>query len=161
MLRFVGGGIHLIHTPQAAAVIPDVGRSFIGLERIGRLAAGFREHTAGSIRIAAMPAVSNPLLPRFLAEFLQVRPDLPISILGVPSHQVVEMVSAGQVDNGYDAGPLNPHGGEMQAIDMDAVAVMPSDHPMRALKVVVPIDLLGQRLIGRRPGTLASSGAQL
>ncbi|WP_226439349.1 LysR substrate-binding domain-containing protein [Pseudomonas sp. MWU16-30316] len=154
-------GNQLIPTPQAAALIPEVERSFIGLERIGRLAAGIREHTAGSIRIAAMPAVANTLLPRFLAEFLQVRPDLQISILGVPSHQVVEMVSAGQVDIGYAEGPLNPHGVEMQAIDMDAVAVMPSDHPMSALKVVVPIDFQGQRFIGLRPGSIFSSGVQL
>lgn len=154
-------GNQLIPTPQAIALIPEVERSFIGLDRIARLAAGIREHTAGSLRIAAMPAVANTLLPRFLAQFLSQRPNLQISILGVPSHQVVEMVSAGQVDIGYAEGPLNPHGVDMQAVEMDAVAVMPSDHPMSLLTVVAPSDFEGQRFIGLKPGSIFSSGVQL
>lgn len=154
-------GSQLIPTPQALALIPEVERSFIGLDRIGRLAAGIREHTAGSLRIAAMPAVANTLLPRFLSRFLRERPDLQISILGVPSHQVVEMVSAGQVDIGYAEGPLNPHGVEMEAVEMDAMAVMPSDHPMAQLEVVNPADFAGERFISMRPGSIFSSGVQL
>lgn len=154
-------GSQLIPTPHALALIPEVERSFIGLDRIGRLAAGIREHTAGSLRIAAMPAVANTLLPRFLAHYLPERPDLQISILGVPSHQVAEMVSAGQVDLGYAEGPLNPHGVVMQSVEMDAVAVMPSDHPMSLLDVVAPGDFEGQRFIAPRPGSIFSSGVQL
>ncbi|WP_236183070.1 LysR substrate-binding domain-containing protein [Pseudomonas ceruminis] len=154
-------GSQLIPTPQAVALIPEVERSFIGLDRIGRLAAGIREHTAGSLRIAAMPAVANTLLPRFLSQFLPDRPNLQISILGVPSHQVVEMVSAGQVDIGYAEGPLNPHGVEMEAVEMDAVAVMPTGHPMTKLEVVSPSDFAGERFISMRPGSLFSSGVQL
>lgn len=154
-------GSQLVPTPQAVALIPEVERSFIGLDRIGRLAAGIREHTAGSLRIAAMPAVANTLLPRFLSGFLRERPDLQISILGVPSHQVVEMVSAGQVDIGYAEGPLNPHGVVMEAVEMDAIAVMPSDHSMARLEVVSPADFEGERFISMRPGSIFSSGVQL
>ncbi|HFL7943249.1 TPA: LysR substrate-binding domain-containing protein [Pseudomonas putida] len=154
-------GSQLIPTPQAQALIPEVERSFIGLDRIGRLASGIRENMAGSLRIAAMPAVANTLLPKFLANFLRDRPNLQISILGVPSSQVVEMVSAGQVDIGYAEGPLNPHGVEMQSVDMDAVAVMPSSHPMAELEVVAPRDFEGQRFVAPRPGTIFSAGVQI
>lgn len=154
-------GNQLIPTPQALALIPEVERSFIGLDRIGRLASGIRENTAGSLRIAAMPAVANTLLPRFLAYFLPERPNLQISILGVPSHEVAEMVSAGQVDIGYAEGPINPHGVEMQSVDMDAVAVMPSNHPMAKLEVVSPSDFEGQRFVAPRPGSIFSSGVQI
>jgi DNA-binding transcriptional LysR family regulator len=154
-------GNQLLPTPQAIALIPEVERSFIGLERIARLAAGIREHTAGSLRIAAMPAVANTLLPRFLAKFLTERPDVQVSLLGIPSYQVAEMVSAGQVDIGYAEGPLNRHGLDMQVVAMDAVVILPPDHPLAEHDVLAPSDLAHQRFIGLRPGSLFAAGVQL
>jgi len=154
-------GNQLLPTPQAIALIPEVERSFIGLERIARLATGIREHTAGSLRIAAMPAVANTLLPQFLAHFLTERPDVQVSLLGIPSHQVAEMVAAGQIDIGYAEGPLNRHGLDMQVVAMDAVVVLPPDHPLAAHEVLAPGDLAHQRFIGLRPGSVFAAGVQL
>ena len=44
---------------------------------------------------------------------------------------------------------------------MDAMAVMPSDHPMAQLEVVNPADFAGERFISMRPGSIFSSGVQL
>jgi len=151
----------LLPTPQAIALIPEVERSFIGLDRIARLAAGIRENTAGSLRIAAMPAVANTLLPRFLAHFLEQRPNLQVSLQGIPSHQVAEMVAAGQVDIGYAEGPLNRHGLDIQAVAMDAVVILPPDHPLGEHDVLAPSDLAHQRFIGLRPDSLFAAGVQL
>lgn len=71
------------------------------------------------------------------------------------------MVSAGQVDIGYAEGPLNPHGVKMQSVEMDAVAVMPTNHPMSKLKIVAPSDFEGQRFVAPRPGSIFSSGVQI
>ncbi|WP_256262467.1 LysR substrate-binding domain-containing protein [Pseudomonas gingeri] len=154
-------GNQLLPTPQAIALIPEVERSFIGLDRIARLAAGIRENTAGSLRIAAMPAVANTLLPRFLAHFLAQRPNLQVSLQGIPSHQVAEMVAAGQVDIGYAEGPLNRHGLDIQAVAMEAVVILPPGHPLAEHAVLTPAHLAHQRFIGLRPGSLFAAGVQL
>lgn len=154
-------GNQLRPTPQAIALIPEVERSFIGLDRIARLASGIRENTAGSLRIAAMPAVANTLLPRFLAQYLPQRPELQVSLLGIPSHQVAEMVAAGQVDIGYAEGPLDRHGLDIEAVAMDAVVILPPAHPLAEHDVLAPSDLAHQRFIGLRPGSLFAAGVQL
>jgi DNA-binding transcriptional LysR family regulator len=154
-------GNQLRPTPQAIALTPEVERSFIGLDRIARLASGIRENTAGSLRIAAMPAVANTLLPRFLAQFLAQKPELQVSLLGIPSHQVAEMVAAGQVDIGYAEGPLDRHGLDIEAVAMDAVVILPPAHPLAEHDVLAPSDLAHQRFIGLRPGSLFAAGVQL
>jgi DNA-binding transcriptional LysR family regulator len=154
-------GNQLLPTPQAIALIPEVERSFIGLDRIARLATGIRANIAGSLRIAAMPAVANTLLPRFLAQFLEQRPDMQVSLLGVPSHQVAEMVASGQVDIGYAEGPLNRHGLDIEVVAMDAVVILPPGHPLAEHDVLAPMNLAHQRFIGLRPGSLFAAGVQL
>jgi DNA-binding transcriptional LysR family regulator len=154
-------GNQLLPTAQAIALMPEIERSFIGLERIARVARGIGEQTAGSLRIAAMPAVANTLLPAFLKRFLAPRPQLQVSLLGVPSPLVAEMVASGQADIGYAEGPLNRHGLDIQAVPMDAVVALPSDHALAARSVIHPTDLANERMIGVAPGSLFAAGVTL
>jgi DNA-binding transcriptional LysR family regulator len=154
-------GNQLRPTPQASALMPEIERSFIGLERIARVARGIGEHTAGSLRIAAMPAVANTLLPAFLARFLAPRPDLQVSLLGMPSHLVAEMVASGQADIGYAEGPLNRHGLDIQAVPMDAVVALPSTHRLAPCALITPADLADERMISVAPGSLFAAGVTL
>ncbi|HEY0288913.1 MAG TPA: LysR substrate-binding domain-containing protein [Pseudomonas sp.] len=154
-------GNQLQPTSYAIALIPEIERSFIGLERIARVARGIGEQTAGSLRIAAMPAVANTLLPAFLARFLTSRPQLHVSLLGVPSHLVAEMVASGEADIGYAEGPLNRHGLNIQAVPMHAVVVVPDNHRLAGLAVVDPLDLSGECMIAVAPGSLFAAGVTL
>lgn len=154
-------GNQLHPTAHASALIPEIERSFIGLERIARVARGIGEQTAGSLRIAAMPAVANTLLPVFLARFLAPRPELQVSLLGVPSPLVAEMVASGQADIGYAEGPLNRHGLNIQAVPMEAVVVVPVGHRLADVAQVAPLDLSGECVIAVAPGSLFAAGVTL
>jgi DNA-binding transcriptional LysR family regulator len=151
-------GNQLLPTSQAIALMPEIERSFVGLERIARVARGIGEQTAGSLRIAAMPAVANTLLPAFLARFLAPRPLLQVSLLGVPSHLVAEMVASGQADIGYAEGPLNRHGLDIQAVPMDAVVALPDAHPLAARPLIQPADLMDEHMISVAPGSVFAAG---
>jgi len=96
--------------------------------------------------------VANTLLSVFLARFLMSRPELQVSLLGVPSHLVAEMVAPGQADIGYAEGPLNRHGLNIQVVPMDAVVVVPDKHRLVGGAVVAPVDLSGECVIAVAPG---------
>src|SRR3954471_23294306 len=63
-------GNRLLPTSEAVALYAEVERSFVGLERIAQAARDLRERRAGVLRIAAMPALCNGVLPRYAGEFL-------------------------------------------------------------------------------------------
>ncbi len=150
-------GSHIIPTAEATALFAEVERSFVGLSRIEAFAQALRAQTAGSIRIAAMPALTGSILTRFAARFSVCRPGVHISISGIPSHLVTDAVASGQADFGYADGPLDRIGLEIEAIPVAAVAIMPKDHRLAQNDCIAPEDLAGERFVGIGRGTLFRS----
>jgi DNA-binding transcriptional LysR family regulator len=150
-------GNHIAPTAEATALLAEVERSFIGLSRIGAFAQALRNQTAGSLRIAAMPALAGSILTRFAAQFSIRRPDVHISISGIPSHLVTDAVASGQADFGYADGPLERIGLEIEPIPVAAVAIMPKNHHLAQHGCVKPADLGGERFVGIGRGTLFRS----
>jgi DNA-binding transcriptional LysR family regulator len=150
-------GNQIIPTAEATALLAEVERSFIGLSRIGAFAQALREQAAGSLRIAAMPALAGSILTRFAAGFSIRRPDVHISISGVPSHLVTDAVASGQVDFGYADGPLDRVGLEIETFPMAAVLILPNDHRLAQHDGITPADLEGERFVGIGRGTLFRS----
>jgi DNA-binding transcriptional LysR family regulator len=150
-------GNHVIPTAEATALLAEVERSFVGLSRIGTFAQALRAQTAGSLRIAGMPALAGSILTRFAARFSIERPNVHISISGIPSHLVTEAVTSGQADFGYADGPLDRMGLATEAISVAAVAIMPRDHRLAQNDTVTAADLAGERFVGIGRGTLFRS----
>lgn len=64
---------------------------------------------SGRLRIASVPSVATMLLPKFLQDFLQDRPDLDIDLVDTDSTDVRLLVETGQVDLGIAGmGPSFP-----------------------------------------------------
>ena len=103
-------GNQITPTPEAVSLLSEVERAFVGLARISEHATAIRSHQAGSLRIAALPALAMGALPRFVGRFMRERPNLQIALHGMPSHLVIEAVAAGQADLGYAVGPLERPG---------------------------------------------------
>ncbi|PVE21760.1 transcriptional regulator [Microvirga sp. KLBC 81] len=150
-------GNQITPTPDAVTLLAEVERSFAGLSRIADLAQAIRAQAAGSLRIAALPALASGALPRFLGQFLRDRPQVHASVLGMPSHLVVEAVAAGQAEFGYAAGPLERPGFLVDPIPSAAVVVLPKGHRLESHSIIQPRDLAGERLIGIASGTLFRS----
>lgn len=147
-------GNQLVPTPDAVALVAEVERSFVGLERIAELARALKSQSAGSLRVAALPALSGGALPRFVAAFLRDRPDVHSSVMGMPSHMVIEAVAAGQVDFGYVTDPFDRPGFHVETEFAPAVAVLPENHPLAAKRFIDPQDFARQRFVGLAQGTL-------
>src|ERR1700690_386371 len=76
MELFERRGTGLVPTAAATALYTEVERSFVGLERIPAAAEEIRGRRTGTLRIAALPALSNGYLPRLPRPHLKQRPHL-------------------------------------------------------------------------------------
>jgi DNA-binding transcriptional LysR family regulator len=144
-------------TPEAVSLLSEVERAFVGLGRIADHAAAIRSQRAGSLRIAALPALAAGALPRFVGRFLRERANLQVALHGMPSHLVIEAIAAGQADIGYAVGPLERPGYLVEPIRTPAVVVMPKKHRLVSLKAVRPRDLAGETIVGVAADTLFRS----
>src|SRR6266700_5404265 len=71
MELFERRGSGLVPTASATALYMEVERSFVGLDRIATAAEEIRGRRTGTLRIAALPALSNGYLPRLAGRFLK------------------------------------------------------------------------------------------
>ncbi|MDX0498631.1 LysR family transcriptional regulator [Sinorhizobium medicae] len=147
-------GNQITPTQEALTLWREVDRAFVGLTRIAAVAEEIARQAAGTLRIAAMPALANGILPRFLARFLRDRPNLHASLSGLPSSMVIEAVASGQADIGYADGPLERSGFIIETRPMMAVVAIPERHPLCERAVIHPADLEAQRMISLEPGTI-------
>jgi DNA-binding transcriptional LysR family regulator len=150
-------GNQIAPTPEAVALLSEVERAFVGLRRIAEHATAIRSQQAGSLRIAALPALAMGVLPRFVARFLRERTNLHVAVQGMPSHLVIEAVASGQADIGYAVGPLDRPGCHIEPIASPAVVIMPESHRLSSLKVIRPRDIAGEKVVGVAADTLFRS----
>lgn len=147
-------GNQITPTQEAVTLMKEVERAYIGLSRIAHVAEEISRQSAGRLRIAAMPALGNGILPRFLADFLRDKPNVQASLNGLPSSMVIEAVASGQADIGYADGPLERPGFSIETRSYRAVVAMPSHHPLAQKKLIEPADLAYERMITLEPGTI-------
>lgn len=141
-------GTGLVPTSEALALYAEVERAFVGLERISQMATELRTRGAGFLRIAAMPALANGFLPRFVGHFLADRPKLDVTLSGLVSHAVVAAVAQGQCDLGFAEASIE-HAAVLRERMPAArlVAVLPERHPLTARKRLQPRDFEGESFI--------------
>ncbi|KAA0595976.1 MULTISPECIES: LysR substrate-binding domain-containing protein [Azospirillum] len=150
-------GNQIIPTQEAVTLMKEVTRSFVGLNRIAAVAEEISRQAAGTLRIAAMPALSNGILPRFLARFLRDKSSLYAALNGLPSSMVIEAVASGQADVGFADGPLDRPGFLIETRPFAAVVAIPANHPLAQKALIHPADLDRQRMISLEPGTIFAS----
>src|SRR6201994_5130615 len=145
MELFERRGSGLVPTAAATALYMEVERSFVGLDRITAAAEEIRGRRTGTLRIAAMPALSNGYLPRLAGRFLMERPNLNLSFVGVISPIVIDWVLNNQCDIGFAEVPIAHAGLPSQKLPAPArVAVLPTGHRLTEKKGLEPRDFGGE-----------------
>jgi len=146
----------LVPTGEALSLYAEVERAFVGLERIAETATELRTRRAGFLRIAALPALANGFLPRFVGQFLAERPKLDIVLSGLVSHAVVTAVAQGECDLGFAEASIE-HAGVLHERMPSApyVAVLPQDHRLVRKRRIVPRDIEGENFISLGHSTLS------
>ncbi|MFZ5782523.1 MAG: LysR substrate-binding domain-containing protein [Pseudomonadota bacterium] len=156
LVLFERRGTGLVPTSEALSLYAEVERAFVGLERISQMARELRTRRAGFLRIAALPALANGFLPRFVGHFLKGRPKLDIVLSGLVSHAVLASVAQGQCDLGFAEASIE-HAAVLREPMPPApfVAVLPQDHRLARRKRLRPPDFEGENFISLGPSSLS------
>jgi DNA-binding transcriptional LysR family regulator len=149
---FDRNGNRLVPTSDALALFTEVERSFVGLDRIADAARELRSRRAGRLRIAAMPALTNGVLPRFAGRFLAERPRVDLALFGLVSNTVLDWVVSDQCDVGFAAAPIQHAAVSAEALPaVRYVAVMPAGHRLARRRVLRPRDFAGEPFVAIGP----------
>jgi len=134
-------------TAEAQALLVEVERSFVGLDRIRAFADDLRSGRGGTLRVAALPSVAAGFMPRFVAQYCRLRPHVEVLIDGLPSPLIRDRVVAGQFDIGVTGLPFQRDALTVTPIDDKAVVVMPKDHRLAKRRTIRADDLHDEKLI--------------
>src|SRR3954469_4749347 len=147
-------GTRLMPTSEAVSLYAEVERSFVGLERIVQAARDLRERRSGVLRIAAMPALCNGVLPRFAGTFLAKHGRVDFALAGLISSAVLDRVVTEQCDVGFAAAPIEHAAvAHRKMPPVPYVAVVPEGHRLARRRVLRPRDFAGEAFIALGPTT--------
>ncbi|WP_439495656.1 LysR substrate-binding domain-containing protein [Bosea sp. (in: a-proteobacteria)] len=145
-------------TPEALLFLREVDRSFVGLEKLERAAHNIRTAATGSLRIASIPIVGLVFLPRVIARYRRLHPDVAIGLQTRSSATVMDWMASSNwmATSNYDLGfaSSGPEQSNIQKIAYAAipgVCILPAGHRLAAKSSVEVGDLEGEEFISLDP----------
>ena len=121
-----------------------------GLNRLARqLRAGQRDN---HLRILTAPQVTHALLREPLREMARAVPEFSATVEARLRLDAETLLDQEHFDLGVTVPPLNHPGVRVELLcDVEAVMVMPRDHPLARRRSLSPADLAGQDLVATHP----------
>lgn len=142
----------LCPTMPALILFEEVKRAYIGLERVGSVAAGLREFRGGPLSVISLPAFSHSLLPRACRLFGEKCPEVNVSISTQESPLLDEWLTAQRFDLGLTENDVPPPATRLTPFfEMKEVCILPSGHPLLEKSVISLTDFIDQPFISLSP----------
>ena len=111
-----------------------------------------RVRRAGSLRIAGMPAVTCGFLTRHIGRLVARRPEIAVTLHGLPSHLIADGVASGGYDFGIAEASVERQGLNVETLPAKALAAVPEGDPLALRDTLGPKDFEG-RTLGGAQGT--------
>lgn len=142
----------IVPTPEGRLFHAEVEASFRGMDRLRASAARIRDHGAGEVRIGSLSALGSSLVPRAVRRFREMRPDIAVTLMVLPSRDVRDGVVSGAFDLGLAADEIDVSGVLHQPfVSPRALCAMPVGHPLSERETITPHDLAGVDFIAYVP----------
>lgn len=139
-------------TAQAMALLEEVQRSYLGLDRIAAAAKSLREFTQGRLAIACLPALAQGVLPQATQLFMAAYPQVGVSITPQESPLLEEWLTEQRFDLGLCERLHAPAATTLvPLLQADEVCVLPDGHPLLARRVLRPKDFADQPFVSFAP----------
>lgn len=139
-------------TARALALLEEVQRSYVGLERIASAARSLREFTQGRLAIACLPALAHGLLPLATQLFAASHPQVGVSITPQESPLLEEWLTEQRFDLGLCERHQAPAATTLTSLlQADEVCVLPDGHPLLERRVLRPRDFAGLPFVSFAP----------
>lgn len=141
-------GLALVVTPEADLFLHEVERNFAGIAALKQAAAEIRNASAGTLRVAALPALGVSFLPAVIRTFRRRHPGVAVQLQTRSSSTVRQWIANRQFDIGLATPAREMPGVAMKPFLRCAGAcVLPTDHPLTNRAVITPPDLEGEPFI--------------
>lgn len=138
----------LIPNGEAKILYDEVKRTFLGLDRIAKVADQIRTLRRGTLRIAGAPSVALHFLPEAIADFVREHEGIEVSLLADSSRAVLELVAGQNYDICLVVEAIPYPGVRLEQIfEAPSVCITPLDHPLAAKEVITPEDLADQPFV--------------
>lgn len=138
----------LVPTAPALALFEEVGKTFLGLDHLSRVAANLKSFPQGSVSIVCAPAFSQGFIADAASRFLAQHGAVSLSIETQPSPTIAEWLTGQRFDLGLVAYALAPPGTTASLFaEPDEVCVLPPGHALAGRDVVTPADLAGSDFV--------------
>jgi len=130
------------------AFFEEVRRSYIGLNRIVQAAEHIKKRETGSIKVACLPAVGLSVMPKVIANFLKIYPDIKINTQILHSTAIIRLLTSLQCDIGIVESSLSaPSLRKGPVYNLDSVCVLPSGHRLTNETIIKPEHLADEPFI--------------
>lgn len=93
-------------TEDAEALFREVDKAFVSLDHLMKAGRDIQSLRHGYLRVLGPPFVSNGLLAEAAAKFLDLFPDVAVSIEARPHNEIIEMIALRQQDVGIAVLPV-------------------------------------------------------
>ena len=142
----------LVPTPEAQALIVEVDRCFAGFEIIEHRIRSLKSFGLGRLAVASFPALGTGFMPRAIAAFDLASRRVQMSFQIMSSRDVLQQVSAAQLDFGLMADELSVAGVEhSEFVSMPGIIAMHPSHPLVRRRTVQIRDLTQYPFIALNP----------
>ena len=138
-------------TGEAVAFLQDAERLMVSHNRAVSSANDIRDLKSGSLRIAALQAISINFLPKLIARFVADRPDVKIHLQTRSSHQIRDWMAVQFFDMGIVELPTDNPAFDCEPISLDCVCALPKSHHLARKDVITPKDLADEPIIALYP----------
>jgi molybdate transport repressor ModE-like protein len=156
-------GLNLVTRSPRGSTLTDDGRVLgEAAARVLREADSFevaldtlRDHSRGTLSIAASMTIAEHLVPRWVGALRQRLPDVVTGLTVANSDDVIAMVRDGRVEMGFVESPVTARDLRMRTVCRDEVlVVVPAGHPWSRRRRPVDADELATTpLVQREPGS--------
>jgi len=145
----------LYPTSEGSAFYTEIEKTFLGLDRLARVASEIKEMRRGYLRIAGMPSVSLALLPGIIDQFSRKHGDIKLTFETHVSLRIVDSIATQDFDVGIAQMNLDQKGIQVaHSYKMNCVCAAPLGHRFNELECVTPADLKGEPFIALSQNTL-------
>ncbi len=128
---FDRSGRNLMPTPEGMAFYREAGRILDNLDEVPRIVAEIRAGRTQTLRVVAMPRVSQALASPAVADFLQQFPDINVSLDVRARREAGEWLVGREYDIGVGALPVDhPEIYTEVLLRARPVAILPAGHPL-------------------------------
>ncbi|MBV6303780.1 LysR family transcriptional regulator [Candidimonas humi] len=145
----------LYPTQEAQVLLREIEQVYGRLDNLDHMMRSIRVLESGHLNIVASTPFGQWLMPQALAQFQQRHPDIRVSVKIVVRRDLAKWLEEQEFDVALITFPVDYPQAHIRTLpSLDAVCIVPADHPLAAARTIQAKDLSGQRFISIIPDTV-------